>query len=229
MKSRKTSARKASKARSPPGCVTVVAVGKQTFGGFPRVARTTLKYVEQIGINPAAGALGKYNFRANSVYDPNSSGTGHQPLGYDQWAAVYNHYCVMHCTIKCTFISTETTVSCPLACGVVLDDDGTVANTAGTIIEQGKSLFKVINSRDLAYDNGLILTNTYEPREYFGVTNPVDNADMSAVVTSNPARGAYFVVWVGDLAESADLGAVRILVELVYDTIFFKPTNLNEN
>jgi hypothetical protein len=227
--SRKLGVRKSSKkSRSPSGCVTVVPFGRETFGGFPYTARTTLKYIESIGINPAAGALGKYIFRANSVYDPNSSGTGHQPLGYDQWSTVYNNYIVMRSTIKCTFISTETSVSCPLACGVVLDDDGTVASSAGTIIEQGKSKFAVINSRDLAFRNGLVLTNTYDPRSYFGLVNPIDNTDSSAVVSTNPARTATFVVWVGDLAEAADLGAIRILVEMLFDTVFFKPTNLVE-
>jgi len=226
---RKVARRPKRQLRLPPGCVTITTRGVDTFGGFPVSSRVSLRYVESIGINPAAGALGKYIFRANSCYDPNSSGTGHQPLGYDQWADVYNHYCVLGSRIKCTFISTETSVSCPLALGVVLDDDGTIAATAGTIIEQGKSKYALINSRDLAFDNGISLTNTYDARSYFGVTDPLDNSDLSALVSTSPARTACFTVWVGDFAEAADLGAIRILVEMVFDVVFFKPTNLVES
>jgi hypothetical protein len=187
-----------------------------------------LRYVESLGINPSAGALGKYIFRANSVYDPNSSGTGHQPLGFDVWATVYNHYVVLGSTIKCTFLSSETTVSCPLAVGVMLDDDGSIPNAARTIMEQGRSAYTLINSRDLAAGNGVKLANKYDAQEFFA-TNPLDNADMSAVVTTNPARTAAFTVWCGDFAESADPGSISVLVDISYDVVFFKPKDQVEN
>lgn len=36
-----------------------------------------------------------YVFNLNSIYDPDRTGVGHQPLGYDQWSAFYNRYRVI--------------------------------------------------------------------------------------------------------------------------------------
>lgn len=41
-------------------------------------------------------------FRLNSVYDPDYTATGHQPRGYDQWAALYAYYRVHVATYSVT-------------------------------------------------------------------------------------------------------------------------------
>lgn len=41
--------------------------------------------------------------RLNSIFDPDLTGTGHQPYGYDQLAALYNRYRVLSCKWKVTF------------------------------------------------------------------------------------------------------------------------------
>lgn len=39
-------------------------------------------------------------FRLNSLYDPDLSGLGTQPVGYDQWAAFYNKYRVVSTEVE---------------------------------------------------------------------------------------------------------------------------------
>lgn len=52
-----------------------------------------MKYAEVRQITgPALGGLVQYNFRLNSIFDPNLTGVGHQPYGYDQLADLYNRY-----------------------------------------------------------------------------------------------------------------------------------------
>lgn len=52
-----------------------------------------MKYAEIRQISgPIGGGLVQYNWNLNSIYDPNLSGVGHQPYGYDQLADVYNRY-----------------------------------------------------------------------------------------------------------------------------------------
>lgn len=51
-----------------------------------------LRYSEMYTLT-AAGTVGNYwGFRINSLYDPDYSFGGHQPMGRDQWAALYNEY-----------------------------------------------------------------------------------------------------------------------------------------
>jgi len=42
-----------------------------------------------VGLNPAIGAAAGYVFNLNSLHDPNTSGVGHQPTGFDQLIAIY--------------------------------------------------------------------------------------------------------------------------------------------
>lgn len=41
-------------------------------------------------------------FRLNSVFDPDLTNVGHQPNHFDQWAAMYNKYCVTGCSFQIT-------------------------------------------------------------------------------------------------------------------------------
>lgn len=52
-----------------------------------------MKYCEvRQTTGPIGGGLVQYNFNLNSIYDPNLTGVGHQPYGYDQLADLYNRY-----------------------------------------------------------------------------------------------------------------------------------------
>ena len=52
-----------------------------------------MKYAEVRTVaGPIGGGLVQYNFNLNSIFDPNLSGFGHQPYGYDQLADLYNRY-----------------------------------------------------------------------------------------------------------------------------------------
>lgn len=55
----------------------------------PDEFRTTLRYSRQFTINIAAGVAQSYLFRGNGPFDPDQTGTGGQPNGYDQWSAFY--------------------------------------------------------------------------------------------------------------------------------------------
>lgn len=52
-----------------------------------------MKYAEiRTVAGPIGGGLVQYNWNLNSIFDPNLSGIGHQPYGYDQLADLYNRY-----------------------------------------------------------------------------------------------------------------------------------------
>lgn len=59
---------------------------------IPDRFRAVCKYSEQINLTGLPGSY--YNFRGNGLYDPDESGTGIQPLGFDQMMALYNQYIV---------------------------------------------------------------------------------------------------------------------------------------
>jgi len=51
-----------------------------------------LRFYERIVLTSLGGAFQNYQWRGNSLYDPNFTGGGLQPPGYDQLKLLYNQY-----------------------------------------------------------------------------------------------------------------------------------------
>jgi len=68
--------------------------------GFPDLLKCVLKYKEN-GISfTASPTPAAQVYRINSLFDPNLTGTGHQPNYFDQLTAVYQQYCVVAARMK---------------------------------------------------------------------------------------------------------------------------------
>lgn len=53
-------------------------------------------YVESVFMDPTSGTAVSQLWNLTGLYDPNNTGTGHQPMGFDQWLGLfYNKYCVV--------------------------------------------------------------------------------------------------------------------------------------
>lgn len=57
----------------------------------PPILTTKLKYVENVYATSAGGDY-TYKFRLNNIYDFDYSGGGHQPMGHDELATLYENY-----------------------------------------------------------------------------------------------------------------------------------------
>lgn len=51
-----------------------------------------LTYADSVQLTTATSSSGEYVFRLNSLYDVDSSGTGHQPYGHDTLATLWTRY-----------------------------------------------------------------------------------------------------------------------------------------
>ena len=204
-------------------------IDKPVVGGFPTATLTQLRYVDRIQINPSTEQVAYYTYRTNGVFDPDQSGTGHQPLGYDTWSEIYNHTCVLRSHMKCTFVSTETGTQVGLCVGAFIKPmgDALVSSELTTLLENGYSKYRIYGSKDTMQGDKSIQLS-FDTRKYFGVHDVVDNDDLCATVGTNPADGANYTIFVGCLGTS-DLGAVQFLVELTYDVLFMETKQLGQN
>eukprot|EP01083_Nonionella_stella_P137797 419284_1 len=77
--------------------------------GPPMSDTQILRYVDQVTITPVAGTVGFHTFRANSIYDPDYTGVGHQPLNHDILADKYGSYVVTKSQVTATAAISGTT------------------------------------------------------------------------------------------------------------------------
>lgn len=70
---------------------------------------TKMKYAEALSISTPG--LGAYKWNLNSLWDPNRTGIGHQPYGFDQLAGLYSRYRVIACKYVLTAVSDSANIS----------------------------------------------------------------------------------------------------------------------
>jgi hypothetical protein len=73
------------------------------LGGFPDRVMTTLRYTSFHTFTSTTGSVVTYRFAGNSCYDPDQTGTGGQPVNYDDFTAHYLRYRVI--ASRCTTVS----------------------------------------------------------------------------------------------------------------------------
>lgn len=79
--------------------------------GFPDRIFVKLKYSDIKVATTTAGAASVQIWRANTVFDPDFTGVGHQPYATDQWGALYNKFRVHGSSIRCSSYETSGTIA----------------------------------------------------------------------------------------------------------------------
>lgn len=184
--------------------------------GFPKKLHITHRYCETINITGTAGIPGVYIFSANGLYDPNITGTGHQPMYFDQCAALYDHYTVIRSHIRATFSSNQA-AAWPTVFGVYVEDDGSssISTSLASLLESVDS-----KSGQLAFgaNETKTLTNNWKATQTFGPAALSDD-NLQGTASANPTEQSSYCLFVGD-ARATNTVACDILVEIWYETIW---------
>ena len=210
---RATTVRKKTKTYGIP---TQVRVGRQAF---PKQLFNTLKYTEVVNLALVAG-LSTFVFSCNGMFDPNSTGAGHQPLYYDQLTAVYDHYTVLKSRIKVTY-GNATILSLPQLCTIYVDDDLTVAANAIVASEKPMSVAKWYNPLT---DSPPTLYQSWDGYKIFGADLQTD-PNLQGTATANPTEQSFYIIQQSD--QSLNTVGTQIFVELEYDVVWDEFVTVN--
>ena len=175
--------------------------------GFPNSIITKLRYCTTYQITAAAGAMAVNVFLANSIFDPDYTGVGHQPLWRDSFASIYNHYVVLGSKINVTYGSDS---NANHLIGIVGDDDISSSSTADTRCELNNSVSQLMGWASSAPPP--TLTSTFEPLMAFGV----DAKDDGASATNNgssPAQVWCYHVWAQPQTTSTVVYTFKVEIE----------------
>lgn len=206
--------------------VTIVKSAAQKKRARQRIQRPLLtnrtvvkfRYTDNLLINPAAsGFVGAETFSANGLYDPFISGIGHQPRGFDQLMALYDHYTVIKSTCQVWYTCNPgVAVQCILA----LKDTSTVYTAPNDYTEM-----RNVKQDVATHDSPRIKLNLgYTTRGFLGVQHPLSEKDVQGNISSNPADQAYFHVGISDL-NAGDLSNTPVMVQIDYVAVLTEPKN----
>lgn len=185
---------------------------------FPKSKLVRLKYCDSVTLNPGATGVASHYFAANGLFRPDLTISGHQPRGYDEWMAVYDHYTVIGSKIRVQAVPLGTTSINPMYFGILLDDNQLMEDLTGqSVIEsaQGRSFAITGPSNTLTGGKHPVQHKRFSAKKFFK-KNAIVNADLYRGSTaSNPTEHANFGLWAASIAGN-DPGSQVFLVEIEY-------------
>lgn len=220
-KMRKTARRAVAKyRRAAPKQRTTVTMGT----GFPKRLTFTHKYADTTAVSSTAGAINKYIWSTNSLFDPNVTSTGHQPAYFDQLVALYDHYIVIGSRIKFT-VTPYTASATGFWIGAFIDDDAVTAGvtgisslaeqTTGTVVQVAPNANQTYNmelswSAKKAFGGSILANNKItgtaaaSPTEQQSFVFAVQGFTSTDVTVQVKAEVEYIAVWneLKDVAQS---------------------------
>lgn len=138
----------------------------------------------------SSGALAStYVLRANDLYDPDFTNTGHQARGFDQIIAMFRNFCVLGSKIVTYWgYGQGSATSYDMNCSVILKDGTTAMSNAQDIMEHPR-----VRSRILTAEVGdrLRIVHKYSWR-INSIRNPLDNDKLWGTSAQSPTEGWYY-------------------------------------
>lgn len=193
--------------------------------GFPPNIITQLRYCELFEKTPSV-AVNHQVFNLNSIFDPDESGIGHQPMYRDQYAALYNNYTVLGAKITVTFVNFAAS-AVPAVVGIAVGDNSTFVTTLSQIMELNKCQWKLIGLNTGGND-AAVLTNTYGTVEDEGIDPYSGSGNARTAVSSNPSELYCASVWCAS-TDGATSTKICYTVEIEYTVLFSELADIGQS
>jgi len=199
--------------------------------GLPKKMTITHRFAESQQVACGTGAIGSYLWSTNGLYDPNFTGSGHQPMDFDNLTAIYDHYCVIgsYATIK---VIPSTSSTAPTNVAFYIGDNSSVpaSVTPALAWEQNDApasrskAYQLIPQDDSAPRT---MSCKWSARKRFG-KGVLANNNLSGTSSSNPTEQSYFTF----LAQSFDQTAsvtMYIEIQITYITVWYELQDVAPN
>jgi len=161
------------------------------------------------------------SYRLNSLYDPDVTGGGHQPYGFDQVFALYNRYRVDKVVFRITF--TTPGAASDMICAAVLTPVASGSSLSSKSIEYPLEWPNVQHGHlSSAGSRVCYLTGSTDLWSIVGIPKAKYEADdtYSAYASGSPSQVAYLNFAVGSYS-GATSQACSTMIELEFDAIAY--------
>lgn len=158
-------------------------------------------------------------WRGASIFDPEFTFGGHQPLGHDQWATFYGRYKVLNCRIEAEVTNRLTSTTEP-AMFVLAAQQSSTVSTVTDLAEQPYAKQTLIQSGET---HAKKLTMSMDTKYFEGY--PTDDIDFTASFGADPVRDWYYVIGLKN-ANGGNNVNCNVIVKLIYKVRLFSRLEL---
>lgn len=205
---------------------------------FPRTKKVTLRWsritnnITPPGVSAQAGGA---TFKLNSITNPGAGmplADTHEPLGFSQYAAMYENFTVTECRVRWDmFLNEQATAEASAALdnvcvGLTPLPTSSILTNIGHYEELEGSVWTTLSPEQCGR-----LNFSVRPGQFFGVPEKAVLADETLRGTTNAAGGdptnlLYLHVWVHCLDNVAETPVVDGQITAEFDVVFTEPKAL---
>ena len=190
-----------------------------------RTVRSHHKFFDVRLGTTTAGSVGNIMYRANGMYDPYAYTFGAQPRGFDQMAALYDHFVVIGSKISVTLTCQPENIVEGLIVGIALVDNSTASTTTTDYMERpGQVSWRYVNPQNPQ----VTVTLACNPNKF--LNRNVKDDEVKGSAAGDPTEQCYFHVFVSNFNGSStqtDRFKLSTLVE--YEAVWFEPKNPSQS
>lgn len=198
---------------------------------IPNKFATKLRYQGLTTINPGVvGIAGVHVISANGLFDPDITGVGHQPRGFDQFMNMYDHYTVVGAKITVSYSQLFGNSYDSMQIGLSLKDSPAVY-TDPNDYQEGRNVRSGIMASTSANQASHTKTLTIHSstKKFLGVSHPLSSSIIRGDASANPAEGAYFHIWGAPNNTVSDAPPLTINFRVEYLVVFTEPKNPSQS
>jgi hypothetical protein len=181
-------------------------------------------YSRYVLVEAASGSGAYYTFGLNRLYDPDVTGTGLQPTGFDQLTALYNKFRVLRTSFRITFVNLSAgTSSVQANVGYFVTQSSVFPSSIYSWpiqrLGKWKTLPVVVACVPADMQDG------YNMWDVAGVPKTVYMNDLSYVgsSTSDPTNQNFVHIWAAGVG---GIASVVMSIELQYEVEWSEPVAL---
>lgn len=197
---------------------------------FPGKMTVSLQYFDDVNVNAGVAVPATYVMSANGMFDPNISGVGHQPRGFDQYMGLYERYTVNSCTIRVIGAQNDQSANNSIGFLAVVP-----CNSNPFSVGQLNDIFEAVDCKYSVFSlNSAIgglpeVTNYVNIKQYLGKKDLLDDDACSGDATQNPADQVYFHIFYGSTSTVSDPANCQIMISLTYNVTFTRPREIGRS
>lgn len=217
---------------------------------FPQSMKTRLRYTERFEFTPTSTSVQQQRFMGNGIYDPNVTGTGHQPRGFDEFMNVYQKFTVVasQCTVQFMYegydgpslidatghltqnrsSSDNVPALTPVACGLHKGHEALAAGTYVQQMEKDRTQWGFVTG---AGGEVCTLIGKGSTKEMFGKEFVIGAEGYIGDDNSDPDQAWFWEVWAGRISDDYPQEQVKVVCNAIlqYDVVFTEPKTLSES
>lgn len=194
-------------------------------GPLKKTQKSTLTYSDIYTMTNGVGTMSSQIMRLNGPFDPDVTGAGHQPRGFDQLMALYDHYVVIGAQIELNITNWTDSAACTFAACI---KDNNLADTNYLSMLENATRRVVTLSKATAGGASKRLTFNINPNKFLGRSKPLSDPELKGGIGSVPDEQA-FLHFGHTASDLTSVATITVNATIKYTIVFIEPKTPSES